>query len=113
MLSTRDDIEGMCPYDSEAIRDYAYQRRQRTSNLKHPMLEDDMISTFLKTLGLTYQLMFLTASTGKFTKVINKATCVQLAIKVGLVTKAGTVPPITSRTVPEKVTMTRPKSNTM
>lgn len=50
------------------------------------MLEEDMISTFLKNLNPTYQLMLLTASTNNFAKVINKATCVQLAIKVGLVT---------------------------
>lgn len=53
-----------------------------------------MISTFLKTLGPTYQLMLLTASTSNFVDVINKATRVQLAIRVGLITEAATVPQV-------------------
>lgn len=70
-----------------------------------------MICTFLKILGPTYQLMLLTASTDNFADVINKATRVQLAIRVGLVIEAATIPPTTSRTVPKKVTVTCPKSN--
>lgn len=56
------------------------------------MLEEDMISTFLKTLGPTYQLILFTASIGNFVEVIDKAICVQLAIKVGLVMEATTIP---------------------
>lgn len=72
-----------------------------------------MISTFLKILGLTNGLMVLTASPGNFVEVIEKATHVQLAIKAGLVTKAGTVPPIASRTIPRKVVVTCPERNTI
>lgn len=64
------------------------------SNLKHPMSEEDMISTFLKTLGPIYQLMLLTASTSNFANVIKKATRVQLAIRAGLVIVAATVPQV-------------------
>lgn len=85
MLPTQDEIEGMRPYDRERIRDYAYCWRQRTSNLKHPMSEEDMISTFLKTLGPIYQYMHLIAFTGNFAGVIDKDTHIQLAIKGGLV----------------------------
>lgn len=76
MLPTKEEIKRMHPQNNGGIRDYAYHWRQGTSNLKHPMSKDDMISTFLKTLGSTYQLMLLTASTSKFVDVINKATCV-------------------------------------
>ncbi len=86
MLPTREEIEGMRPQENEGMREYAYRWRQRTSNLKHPMSEEDMISTFLKTLSPTYQLMLLTTSTSNFADVINKATLVQLAIRAGLVT---------------------------
>lgn len=75
------------------------------------MLEDDMISTFLKTLGLTYQLMLFIASIGNFSEVINKATCIQLAIRVGLIIEVATVPPNTRWTVTIKVDITFPESN--
>ena len=83
------------------------------SNLKHPMSEEDMISTFLKTLGPTYQLMLLTASTGNFADVINKATRVQLAIRASLVIEATTVLPNANRAIPRKATVARPESNTV
>lgn len=72
MLPTRDKIEGMCPHISENVKDYAYRWRQRTSNLKQQMIKEDMISTFLTTLGPTYQLMLLIASQGNFSKVIGR-----------------------------------------
>lgn len=56
MNPASEEVEGMRPLIGENIRDYAYRWRQRTSNLKHPMSKEDMISTFLKTLDLTYQL---------------------------------------------------------
>lgn len=70
-----------------------------------------MISTFLKTLGPTYQLMLLTASTRNFAEVINKATNVQLAIRTNLVTEATIVPSNTSPTVPKKGIVTCLESN--
>lgn len=57
--------------------------------------------------------MLLTASTGNFADVINKATRVQLAIKAGLVAKAATVPISTYLAVSRKATVTRLESNTM
>lgn len=54
--------------------------------------------------GPTYQLMFLTTSTGNFTEVINKDTCVQLAIRANLFIEADTVSP-------KKVKVNRPESN--
>jgi cephalosporin-C deacetylase-like acetyl esterase len=77
------------------------------------MSEEDMISTFLKTLVPTYQLMQLIASTSNFVDVINKATHVQLAIRVGLVTEVATVPPSTNRAVTRKATVTHPERNTV
>lgn len=111
MLPTLEEIEGMHPQDNEGIRDYVYQWRQMTSNLKHLMSQEDMISTFLKTLGPTYQLMLLTASTDNFADVINKATLVQLAIRAGLVIVAAIVTPSTNRAIPRKAVVARLESN--
>lgn len=61
-----------------------------------------MISTFLKTLGPTYQLMLLTASQGNFAEVIDKAAKVEVAIKVGLVQVAPPVSTSSTRLVPKK-----------
>lgn len=47
-----------------------------------------MISTFMTTLGPSYQLMLLTASRNNFTEVVDKATKVKLAKKAGLVPHA-------------------------
>lgn len=85
MLPTKEEVEGMRSLTGENIRDFTYRWKQRTSNLKHPMFEEDMISTFLKTLGPTYQLMLLTASQGNFVEVIDKAAKVKLTIKASLV----------------------------
>ena len=62
LLPTREEVEGMRPTPGESIRDFAYRWRLRTSNLKSPMSKEDLISTFMRTLGPTYQLMLLTAS---------------------------------------------------
>lgn len=51
-----------------------------------------MISTFLKTLNPTYQLMLLIASIDNYAKVIDKGTRVELAIKVGLIIEVAMVP---------------------
>lgn len=53
-LPTREEVEGMRPTSGENIKDFAYKWKLKTSNLKHPMSEEDMISTFMRTLGLTY-----------------------------------------------------------
>lgn len=65
------------------------------------MSKEDMISTFLKTLGPTYQLMLLTASQGNFVEVIDKAAKVELAIKAGLVQDAPPVSTSSTRSVPK------------
>lgn len=62
MLSTREEIDGIRPALGENIKDFAYRWRWKTSNLKHLMSKEDMISTFMRMLGSTYQLMLLTAS---------------------------------------------------
>lgn len=105
MLPTREEVEGMRPLAGENIRDFTYRWRQRTSNLKHPMSEY-MISTFLKTLGLIYQLMPLIASQGNFAKMIDKATKVELAIKAGLLQDA---PLASTRSVLKKAVVTHPE----
>lgn len=64
-----------------------------------------MISTFLKTLGPTYQLMLLTACTDNFADVINKATHVQVAIKASLVTEAATILLNANGVIPRKATV--------
>lgn len=71
----------MRPASGESIKYFAYRWRLKTSNLKHPMSEEDMISTFMRTLGLTYQLMLLIASQNNFAEVVDKAGKVELAIK--------------------------------
>lgn len=53
MLQTRKEVEGIRPITGGNIRDFSYKWKLRTSNLKHPMFEEDMISTFLRTLGPT------------------------------------------------------------
>lgn len=88
MLPTREEVEGMRPVMGKNISDFAYRWRLRTSNLKHPMSKEDMISNFLRTLGLTYQLMLLTASQSSFVEVVNNATSVELSIRAGLVQDA-------------------------
>lgn len=75
----------MRPTVKESIRDFAYRWRLKTSNLKHPMSEEDMISTLMRTLGPTYQLMLLTASQTNFTEVVDKASKVELGITATLV----------------------------
>lgn len=63
MLLTREEIiEGMRPVMGENIKDFAYRWRLKTFNLEHPMSKEDMILTFMRTLGPTYQLMLLTTS---------------------------------------------------
>lgn len=85
MPPTREEIEGMRPIMGENIRDFTYRWRLKTSNLKHHISKEDMISTFMRTLDPTYQLMLLIASQSNFAEVVNKAAKVELAIKVGLV----------------------------
>lgn len=70
-----------------------------------------MISTFMRTLGPIYQLMLLTASQSNFTKVVNKATKVELAIKAGLVQDAPLALASSTRTVLKKAVVTRPEPN--
>lgn len=72
-LPTREEVNGMRPASGESIRDFVCKWRLKTSNLKHPMFEEDMISTFMRTLGPTYQLMLLTTSHNNFAEVIDKA----------------------------------------
>lgn len=72
MLPTREEIEGMRPATEKSIRDFAYKWRLKTSNFKHSMSKEDMISTFMRTLGPTYQLMLLTTC---------KATWLRLSTK--------------------------------
>jgi len=83
LLSTREEVEGMRSASGESINDFAYRWRLKTSNVKHSMSKEDMILTFMRTLGLTYQLMLLTALQSNFSKVVDKAAKVELAIKVG------------------------------
>lgn len=75
------------------------------------MSEEDLISTFMRTLGSTYQLMLLTASQNNFAKVVNKAIIVELAIKAGLVHEASLAPASSSENVPKKAAATRSKAN--
>lgn len=106
MLPTREEVEGMQPLVGKNIQDFAYRCRQRTSNLKHPMSKEDMISTFLKTLGSTYQLMLLTPSQGNFVEVVDKATKVELAIKVGPIQDAPPSSTSSIRSIPKKAAVT-------
>lgn len=75
------------------------------------MFEEDMISTFLRMLGLTYQLMLLTASQSNFADIIDKAVKVELAIKARLVQDAPLALTICTRTTPKKAVITRLKAN--
>lgn len=77
------------------------------------MFEEDMILTFMRTLGPTYQLMLLTASQNNFAKVVNKATKVELAIKAGLVSDATFIPANSMRNTLKKVAITQPEANLM
>ena len=111
LLSTREEVEGMRPTSGESIRDFVYKWRLKTFNLKHLMFEENLISTFMRTLGPTYQLMLLTASQNTFAEFVDKAAKVDLAIKVGLVHEASLAPARSSKTVPKKVAATRPEAN--
>lgn len=111
MLPTREEIEGMRPITEENIRDFAYRWRLKTSNLIHPMSEEDRISTFMRTLGPTYQLMLLTASQSNFAKVVNKTVKVVLAVKVGLVHDAPLALVNSTKAMPKKEAITRPEAN--
>lgn len=113
MLSTREEVEGKRPLTGENIRDFAYRWRLRTSNQKHPISKEDMISTFMRTLGPTYQLMLLIASESNFTEVINKAAKVELAIKVGLVQDVPLTPISSIRQVPKKSLVTHLEANVL
>lgn len=93
----------------ESIRDFAYRWRLKISNLKHPMFEEDLISTFMRTLGPTYHLMLLTVSQNNFAEVVNKVGKVELTIRVGLVHEASLTPTNSSKTVPKKAAATRQK----
>lgn len=62
ILPTREEIEGMKPVTGENIKDFACRWKLKTSNLKHLMSKEDMIFTFMRTLGPTYKLMLLTVS---------------------------------------------------
>lgn len=96
----------MRPASRESIRDFAYRWRLKTSNLKHPMSEEDMISTFMRTLGPIYQLMLLTASQNNFVEVVDKATKVELAIKAGLVLDALLILASSTKSTPKKAAIT-------
>ena len=96
----------MRPIIGKNIREFAYKWRLKTSNLKHPMSEEDLISTFMRMLGPTYQLMLLTASQNNFAKVVDKADKVELAIRAGLVHEASLTPASSSKTVPKKAVAT-------
>lgn len=73
LLPTREEVKGMRPAMGESIKNFTYRWRLKTSNLKHSMSEEDMISTFMRTLGPTYQLMLLTMSQTNFVEVVDKA----------------------------------------
>lgn len=113
LLSIREEVEGMRPVSRESIRDFPYRWRLKTSKLKHPVSEEDMISTFIRTMGPTYQLMLLTTLHNNFAEVVDKASKVQLAIKVGLVHKASLALADSSKTVPKKAAATWPEANHM
>ncbi len=70
-----------------------------------------MISTFMRTLGPTYQLMLLTASQNNFAEVVDKAAKVELAIKAGLVLDAPLTLASSTRSTPKKAAITRPEAN--
>lgn len=109
VLPMTHEVEGMQPLRGENIKDFAYRWRRRTSNLKHPMSEEDMISTFLKTLGATYQLMLLITSQGNFAEVVDKVAKVQIAIKQSLVQDAPPSFTSSTKSVPKKAAITHPK----
>lgn len=75
------------------------------------MSEEDLLLTFMKALGPTYQLMLLTASQTNFAKVVDKAFEVEMGIKVGLVHEASLASASSSKTVPKKAVTTRLKAN--
>lgn len=102
LLPTREEVEGMRPASRESIRDFAYRWRLKTSNLKHPMSEEDLILTFMRTLGPTYQLMLLIASQTNFAKVVDKASKVELGIKAGLVHETSLAQANSSKTIPKR-----------
>lgn len=104
-------VEGMRPITGENIRDFAYRWRLKTSNLKHLMYEEHMISTFLRMLSSTYKLMLLIALQDNFVEVVDKAAKVELAIKAGLVQDTPLTLPSSTRTTPKKATITRPEAN--
>lgn len=95
----------------ESIRDLAYKWRLKASNLKHHISEEDMISTFMRMLGSTYQLMLLTTSQNNFAEVVNKVAKVELAIKVGLISDAPITLASFTRNTPKKATITQPEEN--
>lgn len=75
------------------------------------MSEEDMISTFMRNLGPTYQLILLTTSQNNFAKVVDNASKVELEIKTGLVHDASLAPASSSKTMPKKVAVTRLEAN--
>lgn len=113
LLPTREEVEGMRPASGESIRDFAYRWRLKTSNLKHPMSEEDMISTFKRMLGPTYQLMLLTTLQNNFVKVVNKAVKVELAIKAGLVPNTPLTLANSTKSTPKKASLTWLEANLM
>lgn len=70
------------------------------------MFEENLISTFMRTLGRTYQLMLLTTSHNNFAKVVYKANKVELTIKVGFIHEASLSLASSSKIVPKKVAAT-------
>lgn len=110
-LPTREEIEGMRPASGENFKDFAYRWRLKTSNLKHPISEEDMISTFMSTLGPTYQLMFLIASQNNFIEVVDKAIKVELAIKASFVLDAPLTPTSSTRSTLKEAAVTKLESN--
>lgn len=79
--------------------------------LETSMSKEDLISTFMRTLGHTYQLMLLIASQNNFIEIVDKAGKVELAIRVGLIHEASLAPAGSSKTVPKKAATTRPEAN--
>lgn len=67
----------------------------------------------MRTLGPTYQLMILTVSQTNFAEVVDKASKVELGIKIGLVQDTPLTHASFSKTVLKKATTTWPEANFM
>lgn len=111
LLPTREEVEGMKPTLRESVKDFAYRWKLKTSNLKHPMSEEDLISTFMRMLGLTYQLMFITASQNNYAEIDDKADKVELTIRAGLIHEESLALVSSSKTVAKKAVATRLEAN--